>query len=299
MSGFWSAWVIALVVLTLSISVFLFVWALRVDIPTQPDGTTGHVWAHGVLREAVRRLPTWWIVLSVASLAVGIGYLVFYPGFGSYPGTLGWTSGDELARRQEANRKREAPLLERIRGKPVEAVAEDPQALRAGRVLFVENCAACHGRDARGNRALGAPDLTDADSLYGGDAKTILASILDGRNGIMPPLGEGKTEQDMRDIAHYVLSLSGRTHDSLRAEFGKPGYAACAACHGAEGKGNPALGAPNLTDGVWLHGDSIEDIVMAIRGGFNGVMPAFRGRLGEDHAALVAAWVYAQSRPAR
>jgi cytochrome c oxidase cbb3-type subunit 3 len=165
--------------------------------------------------------------------------------------------------------------------------------------LFIENCSACHGRDARGNHALGAPDLTDRDWLYGGDGKTILASITEGRNGVMPPFGATKSAQEMRDIANYVLSLSGRTHDSLRAHFGKEGFAACGACHGADGKGNPALGAPNLTDGVWLRGAGIDDIVETIRSGRNAVMPAFRGRLSEENAALVAAWVYAQSHPAR
>jgi cytochrome c oxidase cbb3-type subunit 3 len=297
MTELWSNWVIVLVSINLGITVFLFLWGLRVDIPTLPDGTSGHVWAHGVLREGVRRLPTWWIVLSAASLIAGLGYLVLYPGVGAFAGTLGWTSGSELAQKQESNRLLEAPLLERVRGKPVETIAADPEALRVGGVLFIENCAACHGRDARGNRALGAPNLTDRDWLYGGDGKAILTSILDGRNGTMPPLGSGKSEREIRDIAHYVLKLAGRTHDSLRAHFGKEGFAACAACHGADGKGNTALGAPNLTDGVWLYGDSIEDIVESIRNGRNGVMPALRHRLGEDNASLVAAWVYAQSHP--
>jgi cytochrome c oxidase cbb3-type subunit 3 len=299
MTEFWSAWVIVLIVVNLGITAFLFLWGLRVDIPTLPDGTTGHVWAHGVLREAVRRLPMWWIALSAASLVAAIAYLALYPGFGAFAGRLGWTSGSELAQKQEANRRLEAPLLERIRGKPVETIAADPESLRVGRVLFIENCSACHGRDARGNRALGAPDLTDRDWLYGGDGKSILTSILDGRNGTMPPFGGAKSDQEIKDIAYYVLSLSGRSHDSLRAAFGKPGFAVCAACHGADGKGNTALGAPNLTDGVWLHGESIEDIMATIKNGRTGVMPALRHRLGEDNAALVAAWVYAQSQPTR
>jgi cytochrome c oxidase cbb3-type subunit III len=299
MSEPWSTWVIVLVVVNLGVTLFLFLWGLRVDIPTLPDGTSGHAWAHGVLREGVRRLPTWWIALSAASLVAGIAYLALFPGLGAFAGTLGWTSGSELAQQQEANRRLQAPLLERIRGKPVEIIAADPEALRIGRVLFIEHCAACHGRDARGNRALGAPDLTDRDSLYGNDGKSILASILDGRNGTMPPLGIGKSAQEIRDIAHYVLSLSGRTHDSLRAAFGKAGFAACAACHGAGGKGNTQLGGPNLTDAVWLHGEGIEDIVETIRRGRNGLMPALRDRLGENNASLVAAWVYAQSHPTR
>ena len=145
---------------------------------------------------------------------------------------------------------------------------------------------------------LGAPDLTDRDWLYGGDPKSILASITEGRSGVMPALG--KSGQESRDLAHYVLSLSGRTHDSVRAQFGKPAFAVCAGCHGADGKGNPALGAPNLTDDVWLHGNGdIEEIIETIQHGRNGVMPAFRDRLGEQNVSLVAAWVYAQSRPAR
>jgi cytochrome c oxidase cbb3-type subunit 3 len=295
MTDFWSAWVIALIVINLGITLLLFLWAPLVRIPTQPDGTSGHVWAHGVLREGVRRLPTWWIVLSSLVFVAGFSFLALYPGFGAFKGYLGWTSQGELARDQEANRKKEAPLLERIRGKTVEAIAEDPQALRAGRVLFIDNCAGCHGREGRGNVALGAPDLTDRDWLYGGDGKTILASILEGRTGIMPPFAD-KTSQEIRDLANYVLSLSGRTHDSLRAYFGKPAFAPCAACHGAEGKGNPALGSPDLSDRIWLHGDSIDDIMATIRNGRTGVMPAWRDRLGEDNAALVAAWVYAQRR---
>jgi cytochrome c oxidase cbb3-type subunit 3 len=299
MTEFWSTWVIVLVTVNLGITVFLFLWGLRVDIPTLPDGTSGHVWAHGVLREGVRRLPTWWIVLSAASIIAGLGYLALYPGFGASAGMLGWSSGSELAQKQEANRRLEAPLLERIRGKPVETIAADPEALRVGQVLFIENCAACHGRDARGNRALGAPDLTDNEWLHGGDGKSILTSITEGRQGTMPPFAGTKSDQEIRDLANYVLSLSGRTHDSLRAHFGKTAFSACAACHGADGKGNAALGAPNLTNAVWLYGGGLEDIVETIRRGRNGVMPAFRNRLGEENASLVAAWVYAQSRPTR
>jgi cytochrome c oxidase cbb3-type subunit 3 len=299
MSDFWSAWVIVLIVVNLGITLFLFLWAPRVDIPTQPDGTSGHVWAHGVLREAVRRLPTWWVVLSSLMFVSAFAFLALYPGFGGFKGILGWTSLGELERDQDANQRLRAPLLERVRGKPVETIAADPEALRVGQVLFIDNCAACHGRDARGNRALGAPDLTSSAWRYGGDGKSILTSIMGGRQSTMPPFGGSMSDNEIRDVANYVLSLSGRTHDSLRAHFGRSRFSACVACHGAEGKGNPALGAPNLTDNVWLYGGGLEDIVETIRRGRNGVMPAFRHRLGEENASLVAAWVYAQSRPTR
>ena len=209
MTEFWSGWVILLSVFTLGASLFLFIYGLRVDIPTQPDGTSGHVWAHGVLREGVRSLPVWWIVISAIGFVAAFGYLALYPGFGAYKGVLGWTAHDELARDQAANRQLEAPLRERVRGKTVESIATDPEALRAGGMLFVENCAACHGRNARGNVALGAPDLTDGDWLYGGDGKAILTSILDGRRGAMPAFAGTLPDDSILDIAHYVASLSG------------------------------------------------------------------------------------------
>src|SRR5262249_49463873 len=158
-----------------------------------------------------------------------------------------------------------------------------------GEVIFIDNCAPCHGRDARGNRALGAPDLASGAWRYGGDGKTILTSILDGRRAAMPPFGATLSDEQVKDVANYVASLSRRPHDRLRAQLGKPVFANCAPCHGADGKGNPALGAPNLTDDVWLYGGNIADIAQTIRGGRSGVMPAWRGRLGEENASLVAA----------
>ena len=299
MSEFWSGWVILLIVIAVGATLFLFLWGPRVDIPTQDDGTSGHVWAHGVLREGVRNLPTWWIVISAIALVAAIGYLVLYPGFGAFKGFLGWTSHGELARDQAENRQLQTALRERVRGKPVESIATDPEALRAGAMLFVENCAACHGREARGNVALGAPNLTDGDWLYGGDGKSILTSIVDGRRGAMPAFAGTIPDDSILDIAHYVASLSGFPTDSLRTYLGKQLFSNCAGCHGAEGKGNPALGAPNLTDDVWLYGRSDpQGIAETIRRGRNGVMPAWRDRLGDEDASLVAAWVYARSRPA-
>lgn len=298
MSEVLSAWVMVLAGITLGISLFLFVWGLRVEIPTQPDGTSGHVWAHGVLREGVRKLPTLWVVASSLVFLLAFGYLALYPGFGAFSGLLHWTSHDELARAQAANRQLEAPLRDRVRGKSLASVAADAQALRAGEVIFVDNCAACHGRDAKGNSALGAPDLTDNDWLHGGDDKAILTSILDGRLGAMPAFAGNLTEESILDLAHYVASLSGLASDSLRTQAGKPLFSNCVACHGAEGKGNPAMGAPNLTDAVRLYGaGDARAIAEIIRRGRSGVMPAWRGRLSDEDAAVVAAWVYAQSHP--
>jgi len=297
MSEFWSTWVIVLIVINLGITLFLFLWGTRVDIPTQPDGTSGHVWAHGVLREGVRNLPTWWIVMSATLFVVGFAYLALYPGFGAFKGLLGWTSHGELTRDETANRQRELPLSERIRGRSIEEIAADPEALRVGQVIFIDNCAACHGREGHGNQALGAPDLTDKDWLYGGDGKSILASIKDGRRGAMPAFAGSLSDEDIANVAQYVESLSGKTYDFLRVQLGKPLFSNCIPCHGADAKGNPAMGAPNLTDGVWLYGGNLATVAETIRHGRNGAMPAWQDRLGSENASLVAAWVYAQSRP--
>ena len=295
MSAFWSAWIMLLIVVNLGITLFLFVWGTRVPIPTEPDGTTGHVWAHGVLRESVRKLPRWWYALSGSMFVIGLGYLALFPGFGSFKGLLGWTSQSEHAQAVEKNAVKQVDTARALRSSTIEDLAANPTVLRAGAVLFADNCAACHGRDARGNALLGAPNLTDADTLYGGDAKALLASIEDGRRGAMPALGATLGDAAIVDLAHYVKSLSGAVHDETRAALGKRQFAMCAACHGADARGNPALGAPNLTDSTWLYGGDYARIEETIRNGRNGFMPAWRGRLSDDQVRAVTAYVYAQS----
>jgi len=297
MSTGWSFWVMFLVVLNLGITFFLYLWGPRAKIPTLPDGTSGHVWAHGVLREGVRPLPLWWIVLSGAMFVAGFIYLVLFPGFGNFKGVLGWTSHGELAHAVAANEARRAPLVERFKLYPVEQLANDPAALQMGKVLFEDNCAACHQRSAKGNVTLGAPDLSDNDWLYGGSGSDITTSIHDGRSGVMPPWASLGAD-NVKNLAQYVLSLSGAPHDAAKAAAGQPLFATCAACHGAEGKGNPALGAPNLTDKVWLHGSSVADIEKSIGEGRQGHMPAWSPRLSDEQIRVVAAYVYQLSHPA-
>lgn len=299
MSASWSLFVMALIVLNLGITLFLFLWAPRVDIPTLPDGTSGHVWAHGVLREGIRRLPGWWVALSAAMFVVGFAYLALYPGFGAFRGLLGWTSHDEHARAQAVNEARMAPLAERVRARSIESLAGDPQAMAAGERLFVDNCAPCHGRDARGNQRLGAPNLGNGVWLYGGDGATLLATIADGRRGGMPPFAGAIPDDAIVDVVNYVESLSGLPHDPLRAQIGKRTFSTtCAACHGADGKGTKALGAPDLTDAVWLYGRQRATLIDTVRNGRSGVMPAWRGRLSDDDMKLVAGYIHGLSHPA-
>ncbi|HWG71923.1 MAG TPA: cytochrome-c oxidase, cbb3-type subunit III [Steroidobacteraceae bacterium] len=295
MSPFWSGWVIALIIFNLGVTLFLFVWGLKVKIPTEPDGTSGHVWAHGVLREGVKNLPKWWIALSGGMFACGFIYLALYPGFGRSKGILGWTSQLEVARDTAANELTLGPLMRRYSTLTVEDLSRDPTALGIGQRLFIDNCAACHGRLGHGNPLLGAPNLTDDDWLYGGDGKSMLTSIEDGRRGVMPPFVGVFGEAGVANLANYVRSLSNSPHDASKAAAGKPLFTVCSACHGPEGKGNIAIGAPNLTDHVWLYGGDIKTIEETIRNGRGGVMPAWRTRLDPQDVRVIAAWVYAQS----
>ena len=291
MSSGWSWWVIGLIVFNLGVTFCLFLWAPRAKVPMLSDGTTGHVWAHGTLREGMHRLPGWWILASLAMYVIAFGYLVLYPGFGNHAGALGWTSGKELAAATAANAAKLDPVLKRIAAMDVEAVAGDAQAQRLGERLFIDNCAACHGRTGLGNPQLGAPDLTDGDWLHGGTGQEITTSIRDGRSGVMPPwatLGE----PSVNCLVQYVLSLSGQPHDAASAAAGEPIFKTiCTACHGPEGKGIPQLGAPNLTDGIWLYGGARAAIEASIRDGRQGHMPAWGPRLSEGDIHLLAGYV--------
>lgn len=291
MSTFWSIWVMFLITLNMGITLFLYLWGPWVRIPTLTDGTTGHVWAHGAIREGVKRLPTWWVLTSAIMFVSGITHLVLYPGFGANKGLLGWTSHGQLEQAVAANNATLGQTLSRFDLYPVERLADDPAALRIGQRLFEDNCAACHRRDGSGNAIMGAPNLADGDWLYGGDGEAIITSIEDGRNGVMPPW-ESLGEENVKNLAQYVLSLSGREHDATAAAAAKPMFATCAACHGADGSGNQALGAPDLTDDIWLHGGSLADIEKTIRDGREGHMPAWKDRLDDARIRAVAAYVY-------
>lgn len=290
MSMFWSGWIKFLVVLNVGITFFLFIYAVRVKIPKQPDGTTGHVWAHGVLREGVRKLPMWWIVLSAAMFVWGITYLVLYPGFGSNEGVLGWTQEGKLEREMDQNLARLEATYEGFRDVPLEHLALDGDAQRIGERLFIDNCSACHGRQGQGNP--GYPRLNDHVWNWGGSPDEILTSIRDGRNGIMAPLGAALGEQGTIEAAHYVASLSGIDHDAQLVDAGQEQYGKiCVACHGVDATGNKMLGAPDLTAGAFMHGKSVDAIIETITHGRTGEMPAWKGRLNDDEIRLVASWV--------
>jgi cytochrome c oxidase cbb3-type subunit 3 len=294
----WSLFVVAIVALNLVGCAWLLWWtAKRRGGDAGAPETTGHVW-DGDLTEYNKPLPRWWINLFWLTIAFAIAYLAWYPGLGSYAGASGWSSQGEL---KADAAQAEAALAQRyagIEGKSLDAIAMDPQALATGQRIFVHNCAMCHGSDARGGR--GFPNLTDDSWQWGGDPETILASVLDGRTAQMPALGNALgSGEAINATANYVQSLSNPAVSQALARPGKATFEGiCAACHGPAGKGNPQIGAPDLTDEVWLYGDRFEDIRSAIELGHNGQMPAQRHLLGPTRARLAAAYVWSLSHPA-
>ena len=288
-SSGWSIYVAVVTLLSLVACLALLVIAARRSVASGEvdDNTTGHVWDED-LRELNNPLPRWWMWLFVITVLFSFAYLALYPGLGSYNGKLGWTSTGQYEAEQDKAASAMAPLYARFATMNETELARDAQAMGIGERLFINNCATCHGSDARGSK--GFPNLTDADWLWGGSFATIEQTIIQGRNGVMPPMAAAVgSSDDVRNVAHYVLSLSGSPHDSVAAQLGRSKFTACAACHGADGKGNPAIGAPNLSDKTWLHGWGESSIVAMVNSGKNNVMPAHAGRLSPEQIRVLAA----------
>lgn len=311
-SGFWNVWIIAVVVASIVGCAWLLYSTGRIKVsgPKKADGAakgpvgvTGHVW-DGDLQEYNNPLPKWWANLFWITMIFAVAYLVLYPGLGSIPGVLGWTSTGAYAKERAEFDDRLKPLYAKYAQTDVEQIAKDSAARQTGERLFLTYCAQCHGSDAGGSR--GFPNLRDGDWLYGGAPATIVETITGGRMGVMPAFGAVLGEDGVKNVTAYVRSLSGLAHDSLRAQLGKPLYAqTCAACHGADGKGNQALGAPNLTDRTWLYGSSEAAIAEGIVKGRNiaaseGVkaMPSFEGTLSPTQIRVLAAYVWGLSNVA-
>lgn len=292
-SDFWSIYIavatIAGLIVCLILLIFTSSQVVRKDARGEVE-TTGHVWDEN-LGEYNNPLPRWWMWLFYLTVFFALGYLFLYPGLGGFKGNLAWSSAGQYADEVKKAEAEFGPLFAQFLAKDLKTVSADPQARDMGARLFLNYCAQCHGSDARGSK--GFPNLTDRDWLYGGSPDAIKASIMDGRNGVMPPMaaavGGG---EDVVNVANYVLSLSGAAHDSIRAAQGKAKFGACAACHGPEGRGNPALGAPNLTDKTWLYGGGVEAVAESINKGRNNLMPAHKEFLGEAKVHLLAAYVW-------
>lgn len=291
-SGFWDLYIGVITIVSIA-ACGVLLWTQSVH-KTSGSETSGHVWDEDI-KEYNNPMPAWWMWLFWLTILFGFAYLALYPGLGSYKGTLGWTQVGQLAEENAEAQKAYSPLYAKFAAQDVVALSKSPEALAVGQKLFLNSCAQCHASDGGGSR--GFPNLTDGDWLWGGTPEAIKASITDGRTGVMPPMGPALGEQGVKDVAHYVLSLSGQAHDSLRKARGEAQFkTACVACHGADGKGNPALGAPNLTDRIWLHGSGEYAIAEQIAKGRTNQMPAHKDLLSQDKIHLLTAYVLSLSR---
>ncbi len=292
-----SLFIIVLTLLNIGGALWLLWWTRRSrgegSVTTE---TTGHVWDED-LRELNNPLPRWWLWLFIITVAFGGVYLALYPGLGTHQGTLGWSSAAEHDAAAKANAARIEKALAPYAAREVADLSADPAALNVGRNLFLNNCATCHGSDGGG--APGFPNLTDKDWLWGGAPDTVVATISNGRMGMMPAWGDVLGAGGVDDMLAYLSSLQGREATAGNKAAGQQKFAElCSACHGEDGRGKQEMGTPNLTDGVWLHGGALASIRDTITHGRNGTMPAHLDRLGETRIKLLAAYVLSLSKEA-
>ena len=319
MTSFWSIWVIVLTLACLAIIFGLLLWNLKNYAGVKEGESCGHEFDG--IEELNNPLPKWWTYMFFATFIWSVYYLAAYPGLGNWEGLGKWTSSNQgitsLAESKEATEQalangenvqldqefiaadeRFGPIFESFAKQDIETLVKDEKALEIGQRLFSQNCAQCHGSDARGGQ--GFPNLTDNDWLYGGSPDKIKETLLYGRVAAMPPWGDALGEQGVKEMTAHVLSLSGRTVNQKDAAAGAAKFAMCAACHGADGKGSVAhnlpFGAPNLTDNIWLYGGSKRAVEETLINGRAGVMPAWKDILGEDKVHLLTAYVYSLSQ---
>ncbi len=321
MTTFWSLWIIIITVGTLLGCAGLLYWCLKDKMGVEEGKDMGH--EYDGIREINNPLPKWWTYLFVGTFIIAATYLALYPGLGNFKGLLGWQSSDQTVRSLEEskasiqNAQQDKRLVQyakelddadayfgeafrklaHVEGsselRPVPEIAADPEAVKVGQRLFLQNCSQCHGSDARGQK--GFPNLTDDAWLYGGEPQAIVTTLMHGRVGQMPSWKDALGEQGVQEVVSYTLSLSGRKVNAREAEAGQKRFVVCAACHGTDGKGNPAVGAPDLTDRDWLFGGTRADVTETVMNGRSGVMPAWKDILGEDKIQLVASYVWSLS----
>ncbi|WP_374341559.1 cytochrome-c oxidase, cbb3-type subunit III [Azonexus sp.] len=294
-SQFWNLYVIVIVLVSV-LGCWLFLLSQSKATFT-PGKATGHVWDE-TLEEYNNPLPKWWSWLFVITVVFALVYLALYPGLGNFKGVLGWSSTGQHKAEVDKVDAAVKPLFDKYMAMDVKAVAGDKQAMEMGKRLYLTYCMQCHGADARG--AKGFPNLTDSDWLYGGEPDQIKETIANGRMGVMPPHAQLGADT-IKDLANYVRSLSGLPNDAVRAAKGKEAFtsAGCVGCHGPEATGMHALGAPNLTDKVWLYGSSEATIIETITNGRQNQMPAWKEFLGDAKVHLLSAYVLSVGQAAK
>lgn len=292
-SSGWSFYISFVTIVSIAFCFWLAIVLSKGRVKGQEVGTTGHRWDE-TLEELNNPLPRWWLGLYILTCVFSVAYLILYPGLGSFAGVLGWSQKDQYEREVARVNQAVEPLFAKYMAQDVKAVAADLQAREMGERLYLTYCVQCHGSTAQGSR--GFPNLSDNDWLWGGEPEAIKTTITQGRTGAMPPMAEQVgSSDDVANLANYVLSLSNSGHDPAKAALGKDKFGVCAACHGPDGKGNQALGAPNLTDRIWLYGGGLATITETINKGRTNQMPAFGELLGEGKIHLLTAYVWGLS----
>ena len=294
LSPFWSVYVTVIVLVGI-FACGLLLWATSKYKDTGAHAeSTGHVWDEDIV-EMNNPLPLWWVGLFIITIIFGLGYLYLYPGLGSNAGQLGWSSRGAYEQEKTAADQALTPIYSKFDAMAIQDVAKDPQAVAIGNRLFMNNCSQCHGSDAMGSK--GFPNLTDHDWLHGGLPENIQETITKGRVGMMPPMAQAVgSEEDVKNVAQYVLSLSNSKHDAGLARQGQAKFQqVCAACHGVDGKGNTVIGSANLTDNIWLHGVGEQAIVAMIVNGKVNQMPAQENRLTASQIRMLTAYVWGLS----
>lgn len=298
LNSFWNWFAIIVTIAMILACWWLLHWTKGISNRKDDEvGDTGHVWDHNV-RELNNPLPRWWLHLFNITIVFSLVYLVLYPGLGNFAGVLGWTQEQRYENEMAAAREAEAEVFARYEQMAPQQLIADEQAMGTGRRLFGQHCAMCHGSDARGG--FGFPNLTDSEWQWGSGHEAILTAITQGRQAAMPPWEAALGEDGMKQVTEYVMSLSGQLSgdevSESAAQAGAQKYAMfCAACHGPDGQGNPALGAPNLANDIWLYRGTREAIMEALRNGRNGNMPAFEDQLNEERRRILAAFVQSLS----
>jgi cytochrome c oxidase cbb3-type subunit 3 len=294
LNSFWNWFAIIVIIASILACWWLLHWTKGISNRKDDEvGDTGHVWDHDV-RELNNPLPRWWLHLFNITIVFSLIYLVLFPGLGNFPGFLGWTQEQRYQEELAAANTAEQEVYARYADMSPDELMGDAQAMGTGRRLFGQNCAMCHGSDARG--AYGFPNLADSEWQWGGGHETVLATITNGRQAAMPAWAPMLGEDGVNEVTEYVMSLSGQIsghkEDSDLATAGQEKFMMfCVACHGPEGKGNPALGAPDLTNDVWLYRGDREAIMEELEAGRNGNMPAFGDQLSEERRRILAAYV--------
>ena len=294
LNSFWNWFAIIVTIGSILACWWLLHWTKGISNRQDDEvGDTGHVWDHDV-RELNNPLPRWWLHLFNLTIIFGLLYFILYPGLGNFAGYLGWTQDARYEEEMQAAEARVADIYASFEGKSPEELANDAQAMSTGRRLFGQNCAMCHGSDGRGG--YGFPNLTDAEWQWGSGYDNVLASITNGRQAAMPSWAAPLGEEGVREVTEYVMSLSGQSADEALAAAGEQKFATfCVACHGADGKGNPLLGAPDLTNDIWLYRGDRDAVMEALHEGRNGTMPPFRDQLSEARRQVLAAYVLSLS----